>query len=543
MNKILLSFALIALSSCQNKEQEIGSSQVEKLLEENPKQALAYLMKEKSKWLTKDSMLYYLELADAQNKSFVKISSSQALEKATKYFVQQKDTYNIVRSWYLLGCFYRDKGDYPQATNSYQTAISYVTDQHVDSKMAKLLTHIYGQMLDVLDDCVLPKQMLWAANKMEKYSMIAKDTLSTGLAWESRAQAYGYLHKSDSAIIALNIALSIYKNQNQKYATVCYSLLLPYYLDRGNLMAAKKCIAYFEANSKSIGERNLGENEHDIYYYDKGKFYIAVNQLDSAEQCFRLVLRNKQDNNCQEAGLHGLYLLYKQKNNKDSLAKYAELAYQMNDKRILDLSTNEVQRMQLFYNYTRHKRLAHKAKLKVKHSKMIIWIIGTVFTLLISTLTTVFYLCIKAKKATLEKYERKTRELTQEVLTLQKRDDTSIKRAIDEEMQSTPICQKFHKAGFGYDTVISEDWKELEHTLYDKYPYFKNLMESHRSLIGDDEFKISLLVRLSFKPSEISNLLDIKSSTVSMKRERLVYKLFKVKGKAKELDDRLKKLY
>lgn len=558
------------LCSCWHKKLN-SVSYVEKMLDNNPKRALAFLKKNEKEWMQQDSMLFYLEMADAQNKAFFKMQSSQTLEDVKDAFSHRGDKYNFIRAWYLLGCAYRDEGESPKAINCYQNAISLVKGHAIDEKYAKLLVHVYGQMLDLFSKEVLPYQMLWTIDNIKKYSVLAKDTLSLAMAYESCGEAYKILHNADSAIVALKHAVSLYKAYDSSYVASVYSQLLPLYVDKGKLEAAKRCILISEQKPWDYSVHDT-TNGFYIYYYEKGKYYLAINQLDSAEICFRKVLCNKQDDNSQEAGLRGLYLLYKQKNIKDSLVRYADLAYRMNDKRILDLSTNEVQRMHLFYNYTRHQRLAYDAEIKAKHSTMLLWITSLVVALLFLILISVFYFNIKNKKAMHMKFvgkmkaladakqqllllkqneldklmREKTAEircLNDEILVLQKKDDTSIKKALEDEMQTTSICQKFHKAGSGYITVSMADWRDLECMLYERLPNFKKLLETHCSLIDNVEFKICLLIRLSFKPSEICNLLYLKSSAVSMKRERLLTKLFELKGKARDFDRRLVEIF
>ncbi len=57
-----------------------------------------------------------------------------------------------------------------------------------------------------------------------------------------------------------------------------------------------------------------------------------------------------------------------------------------------------------------------------------------------------------------------------------------------------------------------------------------------------DDFRMCLLIRLGFAPYEISNILDMKSSNITMKRKRMLGLMFGLNGKAKMFDEQLRHL-
>ena len=73
--------------------------------------------------------------------------------------------------------------------------------------------------------------------------------------------------------------------------------------------------------------------------------------------------------------------------------------------------------------------------------------------------------------------------------------------------------------------MLSE-WKDF-HVLVEKtMPEFWNQLFSFKDFITDDEFKLCLLTRLSFTPSQIANLLGISKQSVTNRRRKLVKVLF-----------------
>ena len=73
-------------------------------------------------------------------------------------------------------------------------------------------------------------------------------------------------------------------------------------------------------------------------------------------------------------------------------------------------------------------------------------------------------------------------------------------------------------------------------------PSFRTKMMSVEPLAQLD-YAICILVRLHFRPADICTLLDIDSATLSMKRKRLLKKVYGMDGSAKDFDQRVLKIY
>lgn len=560
---------LMSVSCLSRKSQNSMFAYADSLLKNNPQQALAYLTKNSAMLKSQDSVLFYLDFADAKNKTFQEIPSSSSLEILKDRFKQRKDAPNLLRAWYLLGCSYQQEGESPKAIECFEKATAIVDTTKLDSVTIDLLARIYGQMFEVYYSQVLPKEMMWAIEQSEKYYRMLNDTMAIALSWENRGEAYDYLQLHDSAMVAYQKALTIYHQiKNDAAMAFCNSHLIHLYLKKDDVKSAKMCIDLFETKSNLFDSAGNIAKGNEIYYYDKGQYYLKIHQLDSAEYDFRKTLCVKNDDNCQEAGFKGLYLLYKLRGNNDSIAKYADLAYQMNDERILKLSSERVQRMQMLYNYSRNQKKAHELSRKSQHKQVMLLLAIVIIVLLSVVIFCVILRNMEHRRDMLKKYNAKLRDfayvkeqqillekkkfsklmeanqlrisqLAEEIAKYQKEQEYSAKQILDESLHVTEICQKFHKAGAGYINVDDEDWNLLKTMLYEQLPNFRGLMETKHYLLAFDEFQLCLLTRLSFKPSEICNILKLKSSAVSMKRERLYLKLFSKKGKAKDFDEKI----
>jgi len=70
------------------------------------------------------------------------------------------------------------------------------------------------------------------------------------------------------------------------------------------------------------------------------------------------------------------------------------------------------------------------------------------------------------------------------------------------------------------------EWKDLQKLIEANLPAFLQKVSSFDEML-DDEFRICLLTRLSFSPSQIANLLGVSKQSVTNKRKKLVLLLFK----------------
>lgn len=80
-------------------------------------------------------------------------------------------------------------------------------------------------------------------------------------------------------------------------------------------------------------------------------------------------------------------------------------------------------------------------------------------------------------------------------------------------------------ANVGKKPSVSE-WKDLQNLVEANLPAFWQRISLFDGIL-DDEFRICLLTRLSFSPSQIASLLGISKQSVTNKRKKLVLLLFK----------------
>ncbi len=570
IQQLVLFFACLIISvSCNREENACRLKEMEHLISENPQMALDSLNKIRNTATLAGHATYnhyLLCLADAQNKAGAKVVAPNIFQSVVTYYENAGTIYDQVRAYYLMGSSYRDAGESIKALEAYNKALELAEFGQKDEIMYSLLSRIHGQMAQIYIAQRLPVHVVKSCENACKYSLLAKDTTSAAIFLGGAC--FGYKMQNDnqaSVAIILRAQKILRQVKNYQLAAMCSSVIIEPYLKLGQYDKAKDCILSYEKYSGVFDKDGNIEKGREVFYYDKGLYFMAVNQLDSAECYFRKALKNKNDGDCQEGGHRSLYLLYKKIGNKDSLAKYADLAYQINDKRVLELSTREIQNMQQLYNYTRNQELAKQEQMRADGLKR--WLIVVVSFCLLGVMFGILvyrhYAANRSKerenyKAKLEELaeakrkqqlladnrieqmsldnERQIRILEKQLVDYQNTRQLSVSQMKEDEVQASSICQHLHRVGCGLSTLEVNDWKELEKLLFDEFPSFKLKMMAVKNSILIDDYQLCLLARVRFTPSEIGNILGVKPSNVTMKRKRMLNALFDKIGNAKEFD-------
>ena len=132
------------------------------------------------------------------------------------------------------------------------------------------------------------------------------------------------------------------------------------------------------------------DKRRTLYNFTKGNYYLAIGKTDSAKIFFYKLISPDLTANHHEAGYRGLYLLYKKIGQKDSLAKYADMCYQLNDASYASEATEKMQQMQALYNYTRSQKEANEMKAKADRNWLLL-LVAIAVLLLVIAIASYFY--------------------------------------------------------------------------------------------------------------------------------------------------------
>ena len=520
----------------------------------------------------KAKMLQQLEQLEQQNRSGEAMLNDSLAESLVNYFDRHGDANERMRSRYILGRTYYCLDELPRALEMYNEAADCADTTSADCNY-KVLSRIHAQSAVIFNLQVQPRSQLHELNMASYYAIKANDSLGAVESYAQIAEAYKFLHMHDSVIIISEIAAHKFKeiNKNEFSAQVLVSAITSL-LEKDDFSKAKRYIDIYEGESGYFDKQGNIEKGREIYYYIKGKYYLAVHQLDSAEYIFRKELRDGKDSNNQIAGCKGLQMVYEQRKNSDSIAKYATLSYELNDSAYLLSEMQNIQKFQASYNYNHHKLLAEQSKKKAQQSlNLLIVIIALVA--IISILAYFWFKSYQAKRKAeilqyrkdLEKLERLQTELQDicseeklspweifekkqgEIVTILNR-VTEYKRKtkqpfanLEERLSKSPIVKRLKEYvnANPYQKASQADFVELRSLLNEEVPHFYTTLNTPHYTLSEIEYDVSMLLRVRFSPMDIHRLTGMSPGYVSNMRSRLLLRVYGVDGSPADYDKRI----
>ena len=520
----------------------------------------------------KAKMLQQLEQLEQQNRSGEAMLNDSLAESLVNYFDRYGDANERMRSRYILGRTYYCLDELPRALEMYNEAADCADTTSADCNY-KVLSRIHAQSAVIYDSQILPLNQFEELKKAEYYAWKSKDSLQAIECYAQQADIYSFLHKEDSAIIVREKAFMLFNEIGRKdrgAQTLAAAIRL--LIRKGDISKAKAFCNSYEQYSGLFDENNNIEKGREIYYSIKGDYYLAVHLLDSAEYMFRKELRDGLDPNNQIAGCKGLQMVYEQRKNSDSIAKYATLSYELNDSAYLLSEMQNIQKFQASYNYNHHKLLAEQSEKKAQQSLNLLIVIIALVSI-ISILAFFWFKSYQAKRKAeilqyrkdLEKLERLQTELQdicseeklspweifdkkhEEIVTILNR-VTEYKRKtkqpfanLEERLSKAPIVKRLKEYvnSNPYQKASQADFAELRSLLNEELPHFYTTLNTPHYTLSEIEYDVSMLLRVRFSPMDIHRLTGMSPGYVSNMRSRLLLRVYGVDGSPADYDKRI----
>ena len=428
-----LIFLLLAITSCtkyQNYNELLARA--DSLININPDSVIQLLepIEEKvDEMETSKKMRCLLLLTTARNKCDT-VFRSDSLQQTLVDFYDRNGTPNEkMMSHYLLGRARSDMGETPEAMKCYQEAVECADTTWVDCDWWNL-SRVYLQLAHEYYESYMPLEMKETLRLARASALHAGDTITSIFAIARLSEVYELTEMSDSSAIVTEEAVRLFKdNGREDLSSQTLSLLIEYYVEKGNLEKASQIVKYYEGCSGYFDDNHEIESGREIYYYSKGVYYLGIGQADSAEWMFRRLLQQAQDMNDTHAAHLGLRKKYLLTGPKDSLVKYALLSESSNDSLYQENYKANVHLLQKRFNYTRHMENEQRLLvLSAQKDKLVLLIIFTF--IVISILAAAFYqIKRKEKEALLREYRddiKRLRQLKSEMAGLVNSKDVTI---------------------------------------------------------------------------------------------------------------------
>ena len=448
-----------------------------------------------------------LEELEQHNRAGEQLLNDSLAEALADYFDRHGDANERMRSKYMLGRTYYHLGELPRALETYYEAADCADTTSADCDY-KVLSRIHAQSAAIFHKQVQPrseKYELWLA---EYYAWRGKDTLQAIECFSNLAVVYYYLKQTDSVIIVCERSSALFEKIGRKdRSSQMKGLAITSLIEMKELGKAKQFVDDYEASSELFVQKDSIFSGHEIYYYMKGEYYLAVHQLDSAEYLFRKELRDGKDLNNQIAGCKGLQQVYEKRKISDSIAKYASLAYELNDSAYNLSEMQNIQKLQASYNYNHQKLLAQQKASEAK----IAWLTTMLVALVAAILLWFLY----------QRYRHYKRA------------------SLDSRLSNAAITRRFHQMANSqpveYPTI--QDWAELRALVEQEIPSFKDVINpDNEQPIADFDYDVCIAIRVFLTPIEISKLKQCSPSTVTKTRKRLLSSIFGKEGTADDFD-------
>ena len=539
-------------------------------------------------------MKHLLLRANAQNKAWEFFTSDSTGKTLTKYYDRKGTPNERMLAHYIKGCAYRDMGDAMRALDCYRKAIEMAdtTEKHCDMQT---LMRIHSQMSEVYN-----KQRLY--NEAEKHNSIAEklcwktgDTLSAMIFREYAINRMFRDGKFDECIKRAKDLKEVYfkRGQKDKGYLICI-LIAKSYLKLKEYDMAEKYIALYEKCSYLKGDLKKISGRDVPLYILKGKLYLMKGLLDSAEFYLKKTYPNYLSHKNELAAYSALCNLYERNNQRDSLYKYSILYTQAKEKSFNESNTQNIILAQSLYDYSVEQREAKEQKEKAEQRKNWIYALSFVTfvcivislsiqqqkkekeleikSLLLRLTNTLTELRINREeterlmqeKTNTEAFweqEREVREdyarklklveedvkkknmhgqiLQQQVLYLEQKLKEKKER---KDVEHSSVIQYFKKVRLNPKQypVTEEDWKQMRNTIEEGFPTF--FLRTHSGKrISEKEYKLCLLVKAGFSPTDINVILDSKEYATNT-RKRLLKKIFNIDGTPKDFDQMIQSL-
>ncbi len=460
----------------------------------------------------KASMLQLLESLEQQNRSGEEMLNDSIAEMLVDYFDRHGNDNERMRSKYILGRTYFCLGELPRALDIYNKAIDCVDTTSIDCDFAKL-SRVYAQKATIFYEQLQARSQLESLRDAERFARKGKDTIMAIECFAQQANAYSLLKLIDSVILVKQAAANLFLTINQRRLAVqtLSTTILPL-LEKKDVSQASKCLKDYELFSGNFDENGDICKGREIYYYVKGKYYLAIGNVDSAELLFRKELSKGTNLNHLIAGYKGLQEVFEQHKNADSIAKYANLGYQLNDSAYSLSEMQSIQKFQASYNYNHIKYLAEKSKLE----STVAWLIVALISFLV--IMTGLY------------FGKKYRLFRKAALDYRLR-SAAITRHLKELANSNPPQ---------YPTL--DDWDLLRQLVEKEIPLFRQTLKVNELSLTEFDYDVCLMIRVQLLPIEISRLKKCSPSHISNIRKRLLLRIFNKEGGSEVFDDEIGKI-
>ena len=497
--------------------------------------------------------------------SGARFTSDSVIRAVADYYERHGSDNHRMFSKLLLGYVNRTIGNNTEAMLNLEAAADCADTTAADCQF-KILGQVYCQLSQVYLDEYMPRNAIHASRLCYRYSMRGGDTLRALSGLDHISNAYIFMGQLDSAVsVTLRSSRLFRESGYMEASAISQAKLIEIYLNRDDTANAAHCMAVFDRDSHVIDANGNANPDYQGIYYVKAIYSVYANRLDSAAYWLRKIRQIEQPSlNIREALAYGLWQMYDKMGAKDSALKYAAVSSELSDSLTRELMRNTCSVAQAQYERTSLRgQVADKA---LEAERMKTTALGVALVLL-AVVSAFAYIIRKRRREARQREWRHRQDIDaltraqtdlQQLLTLTEEErDALIKDkreaierlqsletlqrhvdevTVEERLANADISRRFRQISLN-PTIrpTADDWQELRSMINYEVPgFYATLNNGH--VLRPDEYDLCILIRLHFKPLEISNLTGISQKSVSAMRRRLLQKVLGHDGKPGEFD-------
>lgn len=436
-----------------------------------------------------------------------------------------------LKDLFSRGCKYLDNGDAVSALDYFHRIVD-ETDTTKKDVDYMLMSKTYGKMGEIFAMQELNDERISAMQSASHYAWLAGDTLSALCFEMNEAQSYADLHNYDKSLKLAKKVQSLFReykiNDYADFSNGCIGVM---HLSRGEYKDAKTCLDNYY--SEIIRKKRLSKFDADSasYFIFMALYYDAISMSDSAIISFKHALSSgDRAEKTMVDGYGGLSMIYKAKQEIDSAYKYQDLYIKSIDTYTAKMKSDKVMQMASLYNYTTHKRNAEKASLDTLNYKLIVALL-----LIVASVVVAAFMFIRHNMR--KHLEQVSREKNEAEVTLNLINKSKGHQELRETEIHNRLCE-YIKNPVRSDDIEQEEWIEFQNTMEQIHPTIHAAL-NNSSILSEKEYRVCLLTKAGFKPSDITLLLSLSSGEVSHIKVRLLKKIFDVTGKTSDFNTKI----
>lgn len=562
---MVLLFALIACDSRTSLTRMFDS--IDSLAtSQHPQKALEALDNISPMYASMDKgerMKYEFLYVKAKAKNYESIAHDSVIVDLADYYHNKGNNKEKMEAYYILGIYYKQKGDAPRALASFSKSLQYADS----TRNVRDMMLVHGMLQEVYEESGLytdaRREMKLAAN----YGLKCKDTLAALIYKEFEPWYYLQIRDFDSVEIAAN---RIYKRSTQvKYGrpntlVLSYSVLSQ--LEKKNWKKAKRYMDIYERNFADPTVNTKGRSA--ILYDYKAKYYAGIGKLDSALHFIHLQQRNRCLNNSEQV-FRNYMNVYCALGKVDSVNKYANLFCLYNDSAKANLYAERVTQIKSMYDYTQQQEEAFRQRSKshrLMAALMLVASLGVIVALslvmLISRnrrrhaeamriehneyarLSARYEMVLEQQNMLMLKESEKSKmyDLLQQELEGLRQNMATVSATRNKEsqkMMEAAAVERLRELIAAGNHPSDEEWKELSKVFEEYDNSFSKWLADQSGKLNRREMRLCMLSRLHFQPSEAAVLLVTTRQNVTNMRSRMMPKVFGEEGSAADFGLRI----